>query len=460
MQRLYQVIKEEKDAVLFVDEAHFGAKKDSILYEVLKYVLDHHAKLKIILVTATPFDQHFSKEWMDKVYSIHVPHELLVRSSYFGVSDFITNGLVTDIGCDDMRIASNTRLHPKFKKAVQEFKSQKTRKLFLVRVETDHEISNARRHLREIGFIHEEEKSESDYLIGEYHSNADCNTPFDKLEDLVCLKIVFIKDKFRVGIRIPFKKFIWGAWDRSDSLDTLTQGLIGRMCGHHDNRHIRIFADLAFLRVYQLYETTGRLPMIADTKGGKRKISQNVETKITREKNDFTTFSVDLTEACRPFVPKEWTGRSCKGKAGGTKWLMKEVAKKFAYKLDIDANLGKKKISLQASCVSHNEYLTKQHKEDPDGVHGIRWSHLAVNHEHTKGAKIIHHKVHGEIIDYVQIVIDDHYVDSKDTLPFRARLIYLKPIKKEGRVDTVTKESSMYNEKQLGGRVDLKLANP
>jgi hypothetical protein len=252
-----RVLKEDPTNVyIFADEAAFGTQWDSIYSKVVAMVLE--AKANLLLCTATPFDQISADVWRDKIRILHLSHAVLKKAGYWGVTDFLSARKVKDI--KEERAVAVKAIAPAMQKALNEFCSQGKHNFFLIRLDSDDQIAQLKSYI-----------ARNYKEIAVYQHTAKEKFQFEMMPRLTGHHVIVFKDLMRVGFRLPDKKPIWGVWEQATSMDTLVQGLIGRvtgiLCG---NEHIRIFSSKETLECYSLYERTGFLKKPEDKRIGVR----------------------------------------------------------------------------------------------------------------------------------------------------------------------------------------------
>lgn len=373
-----------ENVYIFGDEAAFGTQWDSTYSQVLRLALEK--KLRLLLCTATPFDQLSASVWRDKSTLLHLPHKVLSKAGYFGITDFLQNSRVTDIGEEQAVFKGEVSLH--LKKALGQFDKQAAKTFLLIRLETDEQIN----HLKD--YIDKKHKS-----IRVHRHMAGDKFKFEMMKDLKGRHIIIFKDLMRVGFRVPYKDCIWGVWEQATSMDTLVQGLIGRVTGINcSNQQIHIFSSKNTLDCYSLYERTGELKKPVYKKIG---IRVGMHTGPARR-----IMPVQIEDITKKFkLHTKWTDER--------REVLREQVRAYFHKLE-------PQMSVIVSFTSRDKHV---YQKMLDGV-PARNKRGFLKPGQGKASGNIRHKKHGEIAKLASINIQDMKYQSNILLPPKITLVY------------------------------------
>ena len=244
------------NAVIFIDEAHYGSGDKNILSKFLYQQgidwKDTNDLIKrniyIVSVSATPFDEIVSDT--KEVKSIV---ELKPSKEYVGVSEYLYNGLVMDAEKDD--IEEEGQIFDYINDAHQRMVDNGEAGVIIIRT-------------RKFNIIEADPYITKDFDIYEMYSsgsNIEYETFNEMARDLIDKNeynkkvskmkassavvgglpkmyvkplIVLIKGAFRAGITLDarLKDYIYMIYDYSLKADTTAQALLGRLCGYRDKK--------------------------------------------------------------------------------------------------------------------------------------------------------------------------------------------------------------------------------
>lgn len=266
------------NAVIFIDEAHYGSGDKNILSKFLYQQgidwKDTNDLIKrniyIVSVSATPFDEIVSDT--KEVKSIV---ELKPSKEYVGVSEYLYNGLVMDAEKDD--IEEEGQIFDYINDAHQRMVDNGEAGVIIIRT-------------RKFNIIEADPYITKDFDIYEMYSsgsNIEYETFNEMARDLIDKNeynkkvskmkassavvgglpkmyvkplIVLIKGAFRAGITLDarLKDYIYMIYDYSLKADTTAQALLGRLCGYRDKKadinNTYIYVNKKFADMYSAWE--------------------------------------------------------------------------------------------------------------------------------------------------------------------------------------------------------------
>ena len=266
------------NAVIFIDEAHYGSNEKNILSKFLyKQGInwkDTNELIKrniyIVSVSATPFDEIVSdtKEVKNIV-------ELKPTKSYIGVSEFIKKGLVIDAEKDDIEEDGNIfeyindahqRMHDNGEAGIIIIRTRKFNVIksdpYIVKDFDIHEMYSSGSNI-EYNVFNDIVKSIIDK--NEYNKKAAAMKASNAISGAIPKMyvkplIVLIKGAFRAGITLDarLKDYIYMIYDYSAKADTTAQALLGRLCGYRDKKatigNTYIYINKKYADMYSAWE--------------------------------------------------------------------------------------------------------------------------------------------------------------------------------------------------------------
>lgn len=266
----------ERGSLIVLDEAHFGTGDTALIAGII----DRAKKYKCTLVTlsATPFE--ILSDNIKAQFHLYFTQLSQLGARYRGISSFVSAGQVYNTG------ETQEEELDSLEDALVEFKKQKKHGYFLVRA-----VSKKIKKLIEryainhptLDFVYYDQQNQ-DWKPANLKMAPRKNT------------VVVVNQYFRCGNVLPSFSFIWGVFESSKQLDALFQGLIGRVCGYRDNKHIRVYANLNKCKFYAEYETTGvfNYKILADNP--KYKLASRVQTTQERAPGVYTAKLISLEE--------------------------------------------------------------------------------------------------------------------------------------------------------------------
>ena len=266
------------NAIIFIDEAHYGSGDKNILSKFLyKHGIDWKDKndlikrnIYIVSVSATPFDEIVSDT--KKVKNIV---ELKPSKEYVGVSEFLHNGQVIDAEKED--IEEDGMIFDYINDAHQRMVDDgnagviiiRTRKFDVIKsnpyIMKDFDVYEMYSSGSNIEYnVFNEmtkdliDKNEYNKKISTMKSSSSIigGTPKMYVKPL----IVLIKGAFRAGITLDsrLKDYIYMIYDFSLKADTTAQALLGRLCGYRDKgsdiSKTYIYVNKKFADMYSAWE--------------------------------------------------------------------------------------------------------------------------------------------------------------------------------------------------------------
>ena len=266
------------NAVIFIDEAHYGSGDKNILSKFLYQQgidwKDTNDLIKrniyIISVSATPFDEIVSDT--KEVKSIV---ELKPSKEYVGVSEYLYNGLVMDAEKDD--IEEEGQIFEYINDAHQRMVDNGEAGVIIIRTRKFN-IIEADPYIKKDFDIYEMYSSGSNIEYETFNEMArdlieknEYNKKVSKMKASSAVVgglpkmyvkplIVLIKGAFRAGITLDarLKDYIYMIYDYSLKADTTAQALLGRLCGYRDKKadinNTYIYVNKKFADMYSAWE--------------------------------------------------------------------------------------------------------------------------------------------------------------------------------------------------------------
>jgi hypothetical protein len=248
-----------RNAIILIDEAHFGSGVGSILNKFFKsndinwkntQELRNN-QLHIISISATNFSEIYSDEYSTKRHVI-----LKVGVRYYGPVKFIDNGQVYNASKYDFLLNKETGTYPIVDIVKKEHErmvnSGKKSGLFLVRVTTKKESK-----LIDDLFI--QENFNKPLNLDSKRGTIDLEKFYLKVENLTLRggdksELVVIKGALRAGITIPewVKDVTVMIYDNNINPASTTQGLFGRYDGYRKNEEFAKFTNCYVNRQHAL----------------------------------------------------------------------------------------------------------------------------------------------------------------------------------------------------------------
>jgi len=242
------------NSVIFIDESHYGSgeknvltaffKKNNIDWKNRNELISRN--IYIVSVSATPFKEIVSDTALCKDII-----SLKTDSNYFGITDFITNGLIQDSQRDD--VTYDGRIFSYICDAYDRMKIDGIYGVIFVRskrfevfknndyVKDKFRIVDVYSNGSNIDYRMIEREMEKLYRINNLNNLMSKSIGIIKdikdIDRIETKPILFlIKGAFRAGITIKreLKDIIYMVYDHSTKSDTTVQALIGRMCGYRD----------------------------------------------------------------------------------------------------------------------------------------------------------------------------------------------------------------------------------
>lgn len=228
----------EENTLIIHDESHYAQDHGNTTYdkfyvrEQIQSLLSNGSssrndhRLAILSVSATPFSEMISNNNTNDERKPIV--KLRPAPGYRGVGHYLDNGLIHE----SFPIKEeNTHL---LRHIIEEQKRTNPQSYIIIRsLNNKGQAGILRRITRELGINFEH-----------YYGNGDISNlfrgesiPFDNLKEIpMTLTIIHICGKLRMGQVLHHKEHISIVFESSKNpnLDTVLQGLLGRMCGYHD----------------------------------------------------------------------------------------------------------------------------------------------------------------------------------------------------------------------------------
>jgi hypothetical protein len=297
------------NAIIIFDESHWGTQVGGILDQFVKAVLKNPTTT-LIVISATPFAQLCSKSFAKHSHLIHqTTSEELKKYGYIGVNEIFRGKRLIDVGDND-RIIKDGELNPVFHKALVSFLEQKKRLVFIIRTRSNNENS-------EVKFALSKLFSKKKLHVEEHSQRQEFN--FDQLNSQREHTVVCVNQLLRVGKTIPNKHTVYAIWDSGKTVETLSQGLVGRMCGYDSNKDFLVYANRSMLLSYLEFEL-GQIPTT------NTKLSNRVSVS---SKNSLANHIMDVTS----FLPQLWVNAKTKPDAVEVLDWKRKIRKTLSRKL-------------------------------------------------------------------------------------------------------------------------------
>jgi hypothetical protein len=239
-----------RNAIILIDEAHFGSGEFSILNKFFKsnginwkntQELRNN-QLHIISISATNFSEIYSDEYSTKRHVV-----LRVGSGYYGSVKFIDNGQVNNASKCDFLLNKETETYPIVDIVKKEHRrmveSGRKKGLFLVRVTTKKESK-----LIEDLFI--QENFNKPLKLDSKKGAIDLERFEERIQNMILRpdeksELVVIKGALRAGITIPewIKDVTVMIYDNNTNPASTSQGLFGRYNGYRKNEELAKFTN-------------------------------------------------------------------------------------------------------------------------------------------------------------------------------------------------------------------------
>lgn len=214
---------------LIIDECDYGSGDKGRLAKMLEQILTTNKDIRILLVSATPYESILSEL---KVSVIQGKEKDMEAYGYKGLSWFFRKRKVINTKHAEAKIGDTW-----FQAALTGFKENK---YFLVRVKNN---SKAKDLAYSISLL-----NKFDTLIINQETGIKAN--LDKLKQRPTRPtVVLITNGLTAGVDLgEGKKNIWGVWEIRKYVASCAQGLPGRVCSYGESKDCLIFADSQLLR--------------------------------------------------------------------------------------------------------------------------------------------------------------------------------------------------------------------
>ena len=305
--------------VVGFDECDYGSGKNSVFNNSLfKLISDNNLDIKLLLISATPYCA------INAVLTNELKAEIVVAEkpdNYFGVKKMLETGLVRDINnyyntdenCVRYRLMSSwNTLTNEFKSDLDSFANKDGGGLCLIRAENGKNAKNLKQLIElnsdkyeviVVGVKHQPIKS----VLGNDSFSWEHSIKYEN-KKIVLIVINALSAGKDLG---DLKKHVRLVIEtRTRMVANGSQGLVGRICGYHDNRDIKIIASKDILeanvRIEDDYTILSDNDFINDCvslkldfstqlkKASKSKITISYETSIS------DVFSFDDVENKKP----------------------------------------------------------------------------------------------------------------------------------------------------------------
>lgn len=246
--KTFNLPRTTRDILLILDESDRDSKVGSKLDHLLARAgipingnsdILEERNIYIVSVSATPFAEY--SDVVHKNSNIKPIVHLRPGAEYTGIKNNIEHGNILPI--------FNIRENPREFKAIIEGETETSPKYSILRYDT-----------RSYSFeMFERLASENNWGLfvvrGNFDSHPDENRY--RLDDMNAIlstqpqrpTLILIHGTFRAGIVLSDKRYIRMVWENSKNpkTDTIVQGLVGRVCGYHNNSHIKTFVSETLL---------------------------------------------------------------------------------------------------------------------------------------------------------------------------------------------------------------------
>jgi hypothetical protein len=269
-------------SILFIDESHIGTSASGMLGSLYPFFVDE-LKLTIITLTATPFEEQHSKRAADMLVVSANREDF---PGYYGITEMLADGNVYDIG--DFANPINSR---HFIPALEDFISAGENKYFIVRTRSNKDSLELQERLQKGGY------SELQFKL--YDQQSQENDPNFLIKTPRRPTLVFINNFWRCGKVLNGKENIWGVWESTTgTVTSIVQGLVGRLCGYHKLRNIRVYTSKAAVQWYSTWELSKDKSIGAEEleRLGRKKVAQRLTLKVVRDEAQFETKVISMEE--------------------------------------------------------------------------------------------------------------------------------------------------------------------
>jgi len=272
-------IKQYNVKYIFFDECDYGSGNNSVFNRALFSKLNKaNLNVKILLISATPYcalNAVYTGELNAGIVEASVPKD------YFGVSKMLQRKMVIDIhniNGDDTKIPytlikdDKLELSQEFKTHLDWFKSQKGGCLGLIRAKDSYQAKILQELTNQYCGINVETMSDvqgSFEAIAIGVKNSPIKFMFENNQRLLKHKIIYNKKKLLLVVVNALsagkdlgdlKKYVRLVIEtRKNAVANGSQGLIGRICGYHKNKNIKIVGSLPVLENYAALENDSKV---------------------------------------------------------------------------------------------------------------------------------------------------------------------------------------------------------
>jgi len=272
-------IKQYNVKYIFFDECDYGSGNNSVFNKALFSRLNKaNLNVKILLISATPYcalNAVYTGELNAGIVEASVPKD------YFGVSKMLQRKMVIDIhniNGDDTKIPytlikdDKLELSQEFKTHLDWFKSQKGGCLGLIRAKDSYQAKILQELTNQYCGINVETMSDvqgSFEAIAIGVKNSPIKFMFENNQRLLKHKIIYNKKKLLLVVVNALsagkdlgdlKKYVRLVIEtRKNAVANGSQGLIGRICGYHKNKNIKIVGSLPVLENYAALENDSKV---------------------------------------------------------------------------------------------------------------------------------------------------------------------------------------------------------